>query len=57
MPATLTEALQIASTVTEVENMEARRTQQNRFQGPNRIFTLIRFNCNKQGHVARDCRS
>ena len=57
MPATLTEALQIASTVTEVETMEARRAQQHKLQSPNRIFTVTCFNCNKQGHVARDCRS
>ena len=55
MPATLTEGLQIASMVTEVKNMEARRAQQIKFQDPNRIFTVTCFNCNKQGHVARGC--
>lgn len=56
MPSTLTEALQIATTVQEVDTMEARKTQV-KFSnnGNNKIFAVC-FNCNKVGHVARDCR-
>lgn len=56
MPSTLTEALQIATTVQEVDTMEARKVQA-KFPNNNngKIFTVC-FNCNKVGHFARDCR-
>lgn len=57
MPSTLTEALQIVTTVQEVEAMEIRKTQAkfpNNFNN-GKLFTVC-FTCNKVGHLARNCR-
>lgn len=54
MPSTMTEAIQIATTVQEVELMEARKFQPR--PSNDRVFSIC-FKCNKTGHVARDCRS
>lgn len=51
MPSTLTEAILIATTVSEVEAIEARKN-------PNKDGNLfaICFNCKKPGHIAKNCR-
>lgn len=51
MPATIAEAIQLAVTVAAVE---ARRPSQ---QSRNVFFTQVTcFNCNRAGHMAKDCR-
>lgn len=56
MPSTLTEALQIAITVQEVDSMEARKAHVKFTNGDNGKVFMVCFNCNKVGHVARNCR-
>lgn len=51
MPSTLTEAIQIATTVAEVEAVEARKSD--RKEG--NLFVIC-FNCKKPGHLSKNCR-
>lgn len=59
MPSTLTEAIQIATTVQEVETLEAKKSNhlpepgKMSFHG-GRVYTVC-FNCNKSGHADKDC--
>lgn len=50
VPSTLTEAIQIATTVSEVEVAEARKMQHKE----GNLFAIC-FNCKKPGHIAKDC--
>lgn len=51
MPSTLNEAIQIATTVSEVEATEARKSQHKE----GNLFAIC-FNCKKPGHIAKNCR-
>lgn len=57
IPSTLTEGLHIATTVQEVELMEARQAQAKFTTAThnNKIFTVC-FNCNKVDHLDKKCR-
>ena len=50
MPSSLTEAIQIATTVAEVEAVEAWKTHNKE----GNLFAIC-FNCKKPGHIAKNC--